>query len=428
MDARTARFPAVDYRSHPAFRDLDYVAAREPRVIERILGAIDHAVDGLDRGSEPFGQNDLAAYFEAHVDPQIGAFNDYVRDRCDLSATARECVARALPVMRERLLVQATLSQKTKNRADSPRESSASKQVAADLETHGVSAVKLESSRQRELAEAVRPYGELVRAKRSAHPEVYCTVALPLIGRHWRVIHALFDEIGFFDGAAKHRGYPMEISLCVLVLSHPRETWWREPYGDIGLPTPRTVQMHADDAEEMLKVILYLDNVDLDQGPFSYIKGSHRWYRSRAYWTFLKCTESAFSHKLGRGLKENSFYYRTQFRRPEQRRDLLALPAVLQGATHFGDDVLDSTELSERLLTAETRFTSDTASCMIFDGGRGIHRGGMVTHGERWALQIGLIPQRRLSKRLSGRIKESKRWVRRRLRDPVRAALRSNRG
>jgi hypothetical protein len=74
---------------------------------------------------------------------------------------------------------------------------------------------------------------------------------------------------------------------------------------------------------------------------------------------------------------------------------VLALPAVLRGSTHFGDDVLDGSALSEALLEAEETFVAPAGTLIVFDGSRGIHRGGLVRPGgQRWALQLAFRVRR----------------------------------
>ena len=76
---------------------------------------------------------------------------------------------------------------------------------------------------------------------------------------------------------------------------------------------------------------------------------------------------------------------------------MLLLPPLLRGTTHFGDDILDDTDLSRKLLSQEVVFKGPTGTCVLFDGSRGIHRGSLVTTGGRWAVQIGLRVQRETS-------------------------------
>jgi len=43
------------------------------------------------------------------------------------------------------------------------------------------------------------------------------------------------------------------------------------------------------------------------------------------------------------------------------------LPRALQGSSHFGDDVIDGTQLSKDLLENEVLMTKDVGNCIVFD-------------------------------------------------------------
>ena len=60
--------------------------------------------------------------------------------------------------------------------------------------------------------------------------------------------------------------------------------------------------------------------------------------------------------------------------------------------------------------------TSELANCMAFIGADGIHRGGTVAEGERWALQIGLKQVPPLHRRIERQAKAAYAFTRSRLR------------
>ena len=102
----------------------------------------------------------------------------------------------------------------------------------------------------------------------------------------------------------------------------------------------------------------------------------------------------------------------------------MALPAALRGTTHFGDDILDTSTLSSLLLNDEVVFAGPAGTFLVFDGATGIHRGGQVTRGERWAVQIAMRavrnPKPQLQAAIGGTIDSVryrahviKRWLRR---------------
>jgi hypothetical protein len=84
----------------------------------------------------------------------------------------------------------------------------------------------------------------------------------------------------------------------------------------------------------------------------------------------------------------NSDYHRPLFKTREYRSEFLKLPRAFQGSSHFGDDILDNTKLSEFLMARELRLTSDIGNCFLFSGHTTIHRGGIVNKGERWVFQM----------------------------------------
>jgi len=120
------------------------------------------------------------------------------------------------------------------------------------------------------------------------------------------------------------------------------------------------------------------------------VRGSHQWCRSRAQSFFFKAMDAAANVVLAPQEPVRTVYYRKMFRHPAFREQFLKLPRPLRGTSHFGDDVLADSELSRWLLERETAVTSEMANCAAFIGADGIHRGGCVREGRRWALQLGL--------------------------------------
>ena len=56
--------------------------------------------------------------------------------------------------------------------------------------------------------------------------------------------------------------------------------------------------------------------------------------------------------------------------------------------SHFGWDVQPNSNLEKKLVGCEKVMLGQAGKFIIFDGARLLHRGGMVQHGERVALQV----------------------------------------
>ena len=67
---------------------------------------------------------------------------------------------------------------------------------------------------------------------------------------------------------------------------------------------------------------------------------------------------------------------------PKSRRIFSSLPALLRLKGSFGNDVLDDSELAKLIGDSKWQITADKGAIVMFDT-KGIHRGGMVTSGER---------------------------------------------
>jgi hypothetical protein len=64
------------------------------------------------------------------------------------------------------------------------------------------------------------------------------------------------------------------------------------------------------------------------------------------------------------------------------------LPTRLRTNSHFGFDVLDGTPLADAIAQQEVKVTARAGHVIVFDGSRLIHRGGLVRHDRRRAMQV----------------------------------------
>ena len=65
----------------------------------------------------------------------------------------------------------------------------------------------------------------------------------------------------------------------------------------------------------------------------------------------------------------------------------MALPRIFRKKCAFGADIINRSVESDELLRSEIKITSDKGNLILFDP-IGIHRGGMVTRGERRAVTL----------------------------------------
>jgi hypothetical protein len=225
-------------------------------------------------------------------------------------------------------------------------------------------------------------------------PGRHCVLAVHPYAPAARMIRRAAERGGLIDFVSAYTGKPMEFCYASLDHAHPGQAWYQDCYVDAGLSTSKTVYMHTDADFDIIKTMFYIQDVAEKDGPFRFVTGSHQWERSPLTIAMQKGFDEV-SGQVFAGRPENGDYYRPRFKLAENRQDLLSLPRLLRGSTHFGDDILDGSELSEALLKAERSFVSPAGTLVVFDGSRGIHRGGQVAPGgSRWAVQLAFRVRR----------------------------------
>jgi hypothetical protein len=190
-------------------------------------------------------------------------------------------------------------------------------------------------------------------------------------------LYAALDRVltanGVFADAAAYLGRPVSASHLTLQLNDANDGFHHHKFADVGLPDPATNYMHVDTSYQLLKFMIYLNEVTEANGPFCYVMGTAR---LRVGW-FEGIVRRAVDRS---GLSGYSVPTRQTF---------LALPKPLRRKCTFGSDLIDGTDAVDALIAAEHRFTSADGDAILFDN-HGIHRGALVQEGERQILVVTL--------------------------------------
>lgn len=221
-------------------------------------------------------------------------------------------------------------------------------------------------------------------------------------GRHdWRGIHwqgyrstegckSILDFItknGIIEIISEYKGTDMELLYIGWDYNHHRQTWFKNV---IGAEKPSATNYYHMDAEpDMIKMMVYLTDVSEGDGPFRYVRGSNR----------LKRSLFSFGLHLGVDRRVNPLIAGPSSRFNQNlfkygRSLLMQFPACFIGSTHFGDHLIEGSDLSRYLLDNTVVFTRSAGSCIVFDGFLGVHAGGNPLSGERLAVQIGFVRRR----------------------------------
>ena len=179
-------------------------------------------------------------------------------------------------------------------------------------------------------------------------------------------IESILDESGIFSTAQKYLGRAVGLIDVNPQINDPSDDFWRHTYPDLSFEQPSCAYLHRDASGGDIKVIFYMSDVGEDNGPFSYVVGSHRMNLAVLDDHIAEANDS-------NGMAATDF---------ESRRHFSALPAKLRQKGAFGNDMLNGSPLASLMQESMWRITGSAGLMVMFDT-KGVHRGGMVLKGER---------------------------------------------
>ena len=186
-----------------------------------------------------------------------------------------------------------------------------------------------------------------------------------------RIINELLSKSNMLDIASNYLdvGRQLQVGSAYLVVSTPTDNHWKQFLQDTTYIS-KTTNLHIDPVENQLKVMIYLNDIDQDSGPFSYIPTSNRW------------VHDPLQNIIGRAVATGN-YCNT----PEARQEIFKLPKFLRISYNFGRSLTDDNPVQKILLTKEKIFTSTNENVILFDPA-GMHRGGICNNKHRVAIQV----------------------------------------
>lgn len=211
-----------------------------------------------------------------------------------------------------------------------------------------------------------------------------------------KILNSEFKKNGVLNAISAYMGFSYEVGGMAIELSVPQSNWWGDKYKNA--MSPKTVYAHLDEYIKYPKAIVYLTHVGIQNGPTSCYPGAYELLNI-----------NSLQELIGRvvcnvGVRPNSklkAYYQAEYHQPMSaekfRRHFMRLPRLLRFHSHFGWDINSGSAEEEFLVANERYMLGDEGTFIVFDGAKLLHRGGMVTEGERIALQVMFTPSRTVS-------------------------------
>lgn len=399
--SKMKRFPVIDYSSHPAFAHLPQYTDSISEALLKAFTEINVRMDEFDAKTEVYVLPQIESFYQNTIAPFVGNTITPLINAYEGNTESRELMINALGTFIQKLIDQSVYFNLKKQFTVKLSTANARK-VYDELTENGITLSAITEKEIEQYNKGISAYKNEIKRQSDEDPLGRKAMGLPRRSSHWGIIEKNMVQSGFIEGASAFYGSHLVVTGCGLEYSSDRQRWWQNCYEDIGLPTSKCVYMHNDYDYDYVKSLVYLNRVEtIEGGPFCYIPESHKWQREKSLSFYIKDLEiqlAAAARKKGVGKKA---YYRPAMSSVEGRTLFIAFPKLFRQLSHFGDDVLDESELSRELLSKEMAVTSDKGNFCFFTGGSGIHRGGTVYKGDRWALQITLTKEPALTKKIS---------------------------
>ena len=186
------------------------------------------------------------------------------------------------------------------------------------------------------------------------------------------LVNKLFKMYGVFNAVSKYNRSKANLKLDTVALhvARPSDSHHYQTLSDVP-GSPKTLSFHMDPKFNVMKAILYLDEVIETNGPFTTVPKSNRWYHPE-FERIIACGNS-----VGNYLSS-----------PDHRKAMSIFPDVMTKNVIMGKYFKDGSACSDILIKQQHKYLSKEADCILFDPAQTIHRGGLCDKGERINLQI----------------------------------------
>ncbi|MEE8234250.1 MAG: hypothetical protein V3R41_06190 [Gammaproteobacteria bacterium] len=184
------------------------------------------------------------------------------------------------------------------------------------------------------------------------------------------IVQDFLAQSGVLEVGEYYRGKKLVVVSVTVQISRPSDQHHYQTFNDS--PTgSNLLNLHMDPKPGVMKVMIYLNNVAEDNGPFQAIPNSNHWEIDSIQQIF------AWGNSTGN-------YCHT----PLHRKVACAFPSFFRRNAIVGRLIPDGSTQSEMLLSKLITYTSEKANVILFDPSYTFHRGGLCNEGERINLQV----------------------------------------
>lgn len=236
------------------------------------------------------------------------------------------------------------------------------------------------------IRELALSYRDELRQRALTDPLNRAVINVPFNSSLLNAVKLASKEAGIIDVLSDFKKNKMTLLGAGLEYSCAEQSWHQDLYSDVGLADSPLRYLHVDEGDCFPKSMIYITPVNEENGATRAIPQSNLWERSDFLFRMHKALDRVVGDRYASYVRKS--HYRPIARHAELRRIFMCLPKSFQGSSHFGDDLLEGSELANALKKVENPYYSEGGDTLVFDGPHLLHRGSLVKSGERMAIQV----------------------------------------
>lgn len=167
-------------------------------------------------------------------------------------------------------------------------------------------------------------------------------------------------------------GKSFEINYAGLIFSTDKDLQYKLFLGDVKTKDNELINFHIDPKQDLLKSIIYLSDVNENDGPFTIVPKSHLFN--------IDLLTDLFGRSIATGNYCNS---------KDARKSIFRLPSRLRKSFNFGRLIKKNSKQEKIINNTKQIITGEAGTSILFLPGNTMHRGAVCgKNGSRLALQI----------------------------------------
>lgn len=197
-----------------------------------------------------------------------------------------------------------------------------------------------------------------------------------------------FSKNGHLESVSNYLGYKSSITGLAIELSSEKSNWWK--YKKEG-EEPKTLAVHLDKEFTCIKSILYLTEVNENNGPFAIYPKVYENLKLNLFQNIIGriIGETGLNTKNEKLIDYLNIKYKDQpFLSTNFFKIYKMLPPEIMFNSTFGWDLKRGSKKEEEIIKSKKKIFGKEGTLITFDGSTLLHSGGLVKNSERIVLQI----------------------------------------